>query len=152
MPINLDDLTKSTAVVQFKPNFFDKSLTGNGKRQGVLMGFFAGLFLDLASGTFFGVNTFSKMITGYGCGAFSNKVFKDQMLLPLSATIVATSASYVIMLVFVLLLGYKADPVAHVNSILVPSLVYNAIFALPVHYSVKRMKNFAHSLMKKRRN
>ena len=36
-----------------------------GSQEGVTFGFFAGLLQDLATGTFFGVDIFSKMVIGY---------------------------------------------------------------------------------------
>ena len=41
-----------------------------GKHLGTLMGFLTGLLQDLASGTFFGVNAFSKLLAGYSRNSF----------------------------------------------------------------------------------
>jgi rod shape-determining protein MreD len=49
-----------------------------GSRNGSLVGFLSGLLQDLATGTFFGINIFIKMIVGYVCGRFSKQVFKEQ--------------------------------------------------------------------------
>ena len=56
-----------------------------GRRNGALIGFLSGLLQDLATGTFFGINVFIKMIVGYVCGRFSRQVYKEQFFLVIVA-------------------------------------------------------------------
>lgn len=110
-----------------------------GHKQGVFMGFMAGLLQDLATGTFFGVNIFAKMAIGYGCGYFSRRLFEEQLMLPLMAVATSTVVHYLITLVFFLLLGYMVDLFQHWQLFLLPMLLYNMVFALPVHVSVAKI-------------
>lgn len=121
-----------------------------GERQGVLMGFLAGLFEDLATGTMFGVNTFLKMTTGYFCGSFSNNVFKDQIFLPVTTVAIATGVCFLAEFVFFLLLGYSPDLAALAARILIPGFIFNIAFALPVHFLVRRMCAVTDAMGKKR--
>jgi rod shape-determining protein MreD len=104
-----------------------------GSKSGVLMGFMAGVLQDAASGTFFGMNIFSKMIIGYLCGSVANRVFKEQFFLPICATVFATLMNYFILAVIVLLLGYRFNLIVHLRLVLLPMLLYNIVFAFPVH-------------------
>ena len=110
-----------------------------GSRMGVFMGFLAGLLQDLVTGTFFGVNIFSKMLIGYIGGIFSNRVFKEQVFLPLFASVLATGLNYVIVLLIMLLLGYSYSMPSHLETVLLPMLWYNVLLAVPVHILTGRM-------------
>lgn len=111
----------------------------NGSRLGCYAGFLIGLFQDIATGTFFGINAFSKLLIGYWCGIFSNRVLQDSFLLPISASVVSTVASYFMMGVIMFLLGYSFNPLIHITTHLVPMLCYNMVFAYPVHVFVHKM-------------
>lgn len=111
----------------------------HGAKVGTLVGFIAGLLQDLATGTFFGVDIFAKMVIGYGCGYFSRRIFKEQMMLPLMAVVAATGFQYVIWLIFSWLLGYSVNLWEHWRHLLLPMLVHNVVFALPVHMSVSKL-------------
>lgn len=111
----------------------------NGSRNGCFMGFMLGLVQDLATGTFFGVNTFTKTVIGFGCGIFSSRILQDNFLMPISAAVVSTTASYLMMMVIMLLLGYRFNPLLHMPTHLLPMLCYNVIFAYPVHLLVHKM-------------
>ena len=110
-----------------------------GSREGVAFGFFVGLLQDLATGTFFGVNIFSKMVIGYGCGAFTRQFFKEQYFLPVFSVVAASAANYFIILMFMILLGYRFDWKEQLSGLLLPMTVFNAFFALPVHFWTSRL-------------
>ncbi len=110
-----------------------------GARHGILMGFLSGLLQDLATGTFFGVNTFVKMIIGYAVGFFSRRLFKEQVVLPMAAVTAATAAHFLLVFVLMGLLGYWGDILAQGRQILLPMTAYNLAFALPVNWCVYRM-------------
>ena len=116
-----------------------------GKHLGTLMGFLTGLLQDLASGTFFGVNAFSKLLAGYLCGSFSNRVFKEQFFLPILASVAATVMNYFILALIMVLLGYRFNLMGGTEVMLVPMLIYQLAFAYPVHrlvYAVdKQLQN-----------
>ncbi len=110
-----------------------------GKREGVLFGFFAGLLQDLATGTFFGVDIFSKMVIGYVCGVFSHQFVKEQLFWPVISTVAASAANYFIILMFMILLGYRFDWLEQLSGLLIPMIVYNAVFAFPVHFWTRKL-------------
>lgn len=113
-----------------------------GAKVGALVGFLAGLLQDLATGTFFGVDIFAKMLIGYGCGHFSRRLFKEQMMLPLMAVVAATGLQYAIWLIFSWLLGYSVPLLTHWRHLLLPMLAHNVVFALPVHVSVSKLSTW----------
>lgn len=111
----------------------------SGSRLGCYMGFLVGLFQDLATGNFLGMNAFSKMLIGYWCGIFSSRVLRDSFILPVAAAIVSTAASYCIAGVIVFVLGYRFNPLVHITTHLLPMLCYNLVFAYPMHAIVHKL-------------
>jgi rod shape-determining protein MreD len=109
-----------------------------GREQGVGLGFFAGLLQDLASGNIFGLNVLSKMITGLLAGAMERKVFKEKVLLPLLAVVLATVFNNMLMLVTLFVLGYNLDLPAELMNVVFLT-IYNAVFAIPVHHLIGRI-------------
>ena len=105
-----------------------------GMEKGTLMGFATGLLTDLATGTFFGIHTFSYMLMGNLCGRFANRVYKDQFFLPVLASLGITTLNYFILALLMVLLGYRFNPISNVQMTLVPMLIYQLAFAYPVHY------------------
>lgn len=109
-----------------------------GARIGAFVGFCVGLMEDLASGTFLGMNALSRLLLGYAVGSGSASVFKDQMVLPVFSSIFVTAANYFILAVLMVLLGYRFSLLGHVQYTLLPMLVYQFLFAYPVHRMVCR--------------
>ncbi|MGL6015634.1 MAG: rod shape-determining protein MreD [Selenomonadaceae bacterium] len=107
-----------------------------GQRFGILLGFMAGLLQDLASGTFFGMNTLSKMMIGYIFGLASQQVFKEKFFLPVIGAAMATGINYLVLALLMLLLGYRFNPLYNLENVLLPMLLYNVVAAFPVHLVV----------------
>ena len=110
-----------------------------GAEQGAFMGFSLGLMQDLATGTFFGVNTLARTIIGFLFGQFSDRVFKEQFFLPVLASVAVTILNYFILSLLMVLLGYRFNLESHMQQILVPMLLYQLAFAYPVHYLAYRL-------------
>ena len=112
-------------------------LTGRERATGI--GFFAGLLQDFASGNIFGLNTLSKMAVGYTAGMAERKVFKESILLPVLAIIIATFFNSAVIQALLFLLGYKIDFSGLLINQVLPSLGYNILFCIPVHRFIYRI-------------
>lgn len=119
-----------------------------GKEQGIGIGFFAGLAQDLASGNIFGVNTLSKMATGFATGLAEKKVFKENILLPILSVAIATVVNGAVTLMLLVVLGYKVSVATAFSHSIFPQMGYNLVFAIPVHRLIVRLSrnsNFPHA-------
>lgn len=112
----------------------------HGSKQGTYVGFCCGLLQDVASGTFFGLNTFSLMVIGFVFGLLIDRVYESRILLPLTASIGATCLNYLIKVILVFWLGYRFNLTLSVMNLLLPALAYNFIFAYFVHRLVCWLK------------
>ena len=102
---------------------------------GGFVGFALGLMEDLSVGSFFGVHAFSLTLIGLFFGRFSDRVFKEQFFLPITASVAATFAKYVISALIVYLLGYHFNPFLHMGRVLFILLLFQLIFAYPIHWT-----------------
>ncbi|EKU71493.1 rod shape-determining protein MreD [Selenomonas sp. F0473] len=106
-----------------------------GSKLGGLVGFALGLLQDLSVGSFFGLHAFTLTLIGLFFGRFSDRVFKEQFFLPITASVAATFAQYVISAVIVYLLGYRFNPFLHMGRVLILLLIFQLIFAYPIHWA-----------------
>lgn len=104
-----------------------------GKHHGVTIGFFSGLLEDLASGTFFGLNTLVKMLIGFIFGSIEQQVFKEHKLLPLIAMSIATVLNYLLSLLLLFFLGANINFNMTLLYNFLMVLTYNVIIALFIH-------------------
>lgn len=112
-----------------------------GKEQGIGIGFFAGLLQDLASGNVFGLNVLAKMAIGYSAGLVERKVFKENLILPLFAVLIATVCQRLLNLAFLWLFGYKANAGLPFIYNILPIIGYNLVAAIPLNRLVYRLKS-----------
>ena len=110
-----------------------------GRERAIGVGFFAGLLQDFASGNIFGLNTLSKMAIGYVAGLAERKIFKESVMLPVLAIILASFLNAAIMLVLLLTLGYKVGLIPILKEQVLVSLGYNILFCIPIHRLVYRI-------------
>lgn len=101
----------------------------------ILYGFCAGLFLDLASGSFLGIHTFTFLILCILINRLTQFIYKENVFLPLVASLLATILNDVMIAVLVFLLGYDYNIWQVFNNIVV-TLIYNLIFTYPVYFIV----------------
>ena len=101
---------------------------------GALSGFAVGVLQDIASGTFLGVNAFTRVLIGFCVGKFSDQVFKEQVFLPVFASLLVTTVNYFILALLMILLGYRFNLMGHMQYTLLPMLIYQLAFAYPVHH------------------
>ena len=106
-----------------------------GSAWGGFVGFSIGLMEDLSVGSFFGLHAFTLTLIGLFFGRFSDRVFKEQFFLPITASIAATFAKYLISALIVYLLGYHFNPFLHIGRVLFILLLFQLIFAYPIHWA-----------------
>lgn len=106
-----------------------------GSAGGGFIGFALGLMEDLSVGSFFGMHAFTLTLIGLFFGRFSDRVFKEQFFLPITASVAATFAKYVISALIVYLLGYHFNPFLHMGRVLLILLLFQLIFAYPIHWA-----------------
>lgn len=67
-----------------------------GREKGVAVGFFSGLLQDLLSGFLFGYHILTRMLCGFACGLMEKQIFKENQLVPVAVTMLATVLTQVV--------------------------------------------------------
>ena len=115
----------------------------HGWQAGVGMGFITGMLQDLTTGGYFGCATFSYMTIGFLFGKFSVHVFKDQFFFPVLSAPLAAIMHFFITWILIFLIGYRVNFVYAVQTILLPLVCWQLLFAWIVHKIVYDFDKFA---------
>ncbi len=97
-----------------------------GKKEGLVVGFFAGLIIDLFYGYYevIGINALLYMIAGLLVGLFHNYLYLEDILIPVVAVGVCDFVYSFIYYVITFALRNRLDMVSYIKSIMVPELIY----------------------------
>lgn len=101
-----------------------------GRREGVLVGFFCGLLVDIFFGTVLGPYAFIYMTLGYVNGFFHRIYYVEDVLLPMITITINDFVYNVIVYVLFFMLRNKLDFLSYFSKIIVPEMVYTIIVTL----------------------
>jgi rod shape-determining protein MreD len=106
-----------------------------GTREGVAAGLFCGFVTDLMRGRFLGLSAFSKGLTGFLFGLLSERIFKDNLLVPLISGLAGTVIDQLLFLVFGHVVGQTLFVWPGIYRIILPMAIYDAILS-PVTFTL----------------
>lgn len=106
-----------------------------GAREGIATGVYCGLLADLLRGRFLGLGAFSKGLTGYFFGLLSDRIFKDNLLVPILAGLAGTIIDQLAFLIFGNAVGQGLQLWPGLYRIVAPLSLYNALLA-PVVFAI----------------
>lgn len=121
----------------------------HGKNKGATIGFLIGILHDIVFGRIIGLNALVFMVTGYLVGLMDQKVFKDNLFIPLILTAVATVFHETVNLLLLFMFGHKIDIFNVVKKMLIVAVIYNSILSPIIYFYVSKL--FKTGSMKKRR-
>ena len=129
---------KALSIANISPNLMIVVTSAfgfmRGKKEGLFVGFFSGVLLDIMFGNYLGFYALLYMCIGYINGYFRRSFFPDEIKLPL-ALIAASDFICSLIIYFVLFLfrsrfnfGY------YMLHIIIPELVYTMIVAIVLYF------------------
>ena len=106
-----------------------------GKREGIFVGFFAGMLVDIFFGYYevIGISAFLYMIIGYIVGIFHDILYLQDILIPIVAVAACDFAYNFIYYIITFLLRNKLDFMHYLKTIILPELVYTVFLAVFVY-------------------
>ena len=119
----------------------------SGRNRGAIIGFFVGILQDIIFGRIIGLGALIFMIIGYLVGLMDQKIFKDNLFVPLVLTALATILYEMVNFLLIFLLGYKIELLNIIKKMLIIEVIYNSIISIIVYYYVSKL--FKSDLMKK---
>ena len=120
-----------------------------GRRQGILIGFFTGLLLDIFSGTLFGFYALVYMYIGLLNGLFKKQFFGDDLKLPM--VLIGTSDLVYGLFSYLALYAINAqyDFTFYLMNIILPEVVYTLLVSIFVYYIILHINNWLEKIEKK---
>ena len=103
-----------------------------GSKEGSIIGFFAGLLVDIVFGTTKGYLAIIGACIGYLCGRFNKDFYRENFVLPFILTLISTMV-YGLGVSFPFLLRGKINYIYFIKNIIVPETIYTIILSLVLY-------------------
>lgn len=104
-----------------------------GKKEGMYVGFFAGLILDLFYGKVIGFNALLYMYIGYINGFFNMVFYDDDVTMPIGLVCVSDFIYNFVFYIFSFLLRNRLNFGYYLIHIILPEMVYTVVITLLIY-------------------
>ncbi|MFZ5642286.1 MAG: rod shape-determining protein MreD [Bacillota bacterium] len=104
-----------------------------GHREGAMGGFLGGIFEDIATGSYIGMNALALMITGYLVGLTQSKLYKDSSIIMIFLVWLSSFASQAITYILLSFVDVNISPVVAIFWVILPTATYTALL-VPFFY------------------
>ncbi|MCX7748190.1 MAG: rod shape-determining protein MreD [Clostridia bacterium] len=119
-----------------------------GSLEGAVVGFFAGLVQDIASGKVLGLYTLLGLYLGLAMGSVNKRLYRENVFLVVFFTFIASFVYETVVYLLIALTSGKFDIVFPLRSIILPEALYNSIVSILIfilvvklHYWYQRKEN-----------
>lgn len=113
-----------------------------GRKEGMLVGFFSGLLVDLFFGSWFGMYALIYMYIGFVNGAFRKLFFGDDMKLPLLFIGLSDVLYGFIVYFFLFFTRGRTDVWFFINAIILPEAVYTVVLGVILYVPLLLIYNY----------
>ncbi len=131
------------ALANIVPNFTVVFVCCNallrGKREGMVVGFFSGLLLDLFYGynEIVGINALCYLLIGYIVGIFKDIYFLDDISIPMMMVAISDFAYNFIYYVFTFLMRNRLNLGYYLKKIIIPEMIYSVVICFFVYWVMR---------------
>lgn len=101
-----------------------------GKKEGLFLGFFSGLLVDIFYGDILGFYAFVYMIIGYLNGFFHSRYYKEEIFLPMGLVIGSDALYGIFMYIFRFALRNRSSFGYNFIHIIIPEIVYTLVVTI----------------------
>ena len=101
-----------------------------GRREGLLVGFFSGLLIDIYFGSVLGPYAFIYMTLGYGNGFFHRIYYVEDVLLPMIMISLNDFIYNIIIYVVFFLMRNRLDFLGYLKDVMLPEMIYTILITL----------------------
>lgn len=101
-----------------------------GRREGLLVGFFSGLLIDIFFGSVLGPYAFIYMTLGYGNGFFHRIYYVEDVLLPMIMISLNDFIYNIIIYVVFFLMRNRLDFLVYLKDVMLPEMIYTILITL----------------------
>lgn len=110
-----------------------------GEKEGLVVGFFSGLLLDIFFGRVFGFYALIYMFIGYGNGMFHMMFYDEDIKLPMIWVALSELVYGLIVYFFMFLLRSEFEFGFYFARIILPELIYTVVLTLVLYRLIRRL-------------
>ena len=121
-----------------------------GKKEGLYVGFFCGLLLDLCYGKTIGFNALLYMYIGYINGFFNNVFYDDDVTFPIGLLCASDFIYNFVFYVFAFLLRNRLVLSYYFIHIIVPEMIYTVVIMLLIYRLMLKVNRKIEEIEKRR--
>ena len=114
----------------------------NGALEGMLVGFFSGILLDLMHGQWFGMYALLYLYIGFLNGSFRKFFFGEDLKLPLLFTGISDIIYGFVIYFFIFFTRQKTDVLFYIKNIIIPEAVYTMVVLVALYVPLLLIYNF----------
>ena len=122
-----------------------------GQNAGAAVGFFAGLLYDIFFGSALGFYALLGMLTGYLCGIAHRNFYRENYVLPVTLSAIASFVTGLVIYVTGFLLKGNYNVFYFLFSVIIPQAVYTGIAAIVVYRILYSVNNGVEKKEKEKR-
>lgn len=104
-----------------------------GSREGAFLGFLAGLFLDIFTGNYIGMNALSKMLIGYLVGLAEARFYKESVIIVSLVTFMVGILNFLVVYALMFYVNIAVSPYYALPQVILPAAVYTTLL-VPLTY------------------
>lgn len=120
-----------------------------GRKEGLWIGFFCGLLLDIFYGSVIGFYALVYMYIGYINGFFRKRFFPDDIKLPIILIMVSDLSYNLIVYLFLFLMRGKFQFGYYLMHIIVPELVYTILITVFLYFIILKLNQRLEAIEKR---
>lgn len=120
-----------------------------GKKEGMYVGFFSGMMLDLFYGKTIGFNAILYMYIGYINGFFNSVFYDEDVTLPIGLVCASDFIYNFFFYIFSFLLRNRLDFLYYLTHIIIPEMVYTVVITLLIYRLMLKVNRKMESIEKR---
>ena len=120
-----------------------------GKKEGLWIGFFTGLLLDIFTGSILGFYALIYMYVGYFNGVFRKMFYPEDIKLPMLLIAVSDFSCSLIIYFLLFLFRGKFDILYYLLNIMIPELVYTMVVTIFLYFIILKINQKLETIEKR---
>ena len=120
-----------------------------GKKEGLWIGFFTGLLLDIFTGSILGFYSLLYMYVGYFNGFFRKMFYPEDIKLPMLLIAVSDFSCSLIIYFLLFLFRGKFDILYYLLNIMIPELVYTMVVTIFLYFIILKINQKLETIEKR---
>lgn len=120
-----------------------------GRKEGMWIGFFCGLLLDVFTGRAIGLYALIYMYIGYANGFFRKRFFPEEIKLPLILIAASDLCSSMMIYLLLFLLRGRFQILDYMTRIVLPELVYTILVTIFLYFAILKVNQKLEAMEKR---